>query len=490
MSRRPARAPALARVVLLAPVLAAAWLAGCAAPLQLEESVAMPEAWQSAWPDARPVPPDHDWWLTSDDPLLGALVEVALAGNLTLAAGEQRLAEGRALLRELRARALPQANVEAGVARSRSGIGGEGEQRFFVPDQDSWEVALQESWQVDLFGAVRARLRGAGLQLVAEEAALAGQRLALAAAVADAYTELRAIQAREAAVAASRELAGEFARLSERRYAAGEATRLEADIARADLLNLEADAAGLAGDRQAALLALDTLTGNLPGALAPLLAPPRPVPVIAPPPLLAQPAGLLLRRPDLRQATALLDAARSESLAARRDLYPQLVLSGLLGRQGLRINGDSLGSGRLTRVSASLSVPLFDFGARRAAIDAADAQGRQLLLGLEQAMLDALEDVESALVRQEALATRLRLLDGTLAARRRALESAELLQRAGEADLAATLEARRRLTEAELARAEASALLARAGVRLYSALGGGWDAAAVAGQEGNGQPAP
>ncbi|MCC5794674.1 MAG: TolC family protein [Chromatiales bacterium] len=449
-------------------------LSACSAPLELEHSLALPEAWQGPMPEDEK-PSANGFRLASDDPLLGALVEMALAGNLELAAGRERLVEGRALLREVRARALPSLEGSAGVARGRSGIGGEGEQRFFVPDQDSWEIALEESWTVDLFGAVRARLQGARQILLAEEAALAGLELGLAAAVAEAYTELRTIQAREAALAESLELAREFEWIAGKRFDAGEATLLDAATARADRLQLEADAESLGAGRVAAIFALETLAGQAPGDLAPLLGPQRSVPSIEGPPPVAQPAMLLLRRPDLRQATALLEAGRSESLAARRDLYPQLVLSGLLGRQGLTINGDSLGSGSLTRASATLSVPLFDFGARRAMIDVADAQSRQLLLGLEQAMLAALEDVETALVRQDALLRQAGLLGETVEARAEALATARLLQSAGEADLALVLDARRRLTDARLVQAEAQALAARAGIRLWSALGGGWE---------------
>ncbi len=448
-------------------------LGACVAPQQLNSTLELPDQWRGDWQDRLAMPPGQDWWRAGDEPLMAMLIDAVLASNRGFASATERLEEGRALLREARSRALPQLELGAQAARSRSGIDGPGAE-LIAPDQNSWEVSVQDEWAVDISGATRARLGAARQRLVAEEAALAGLRLDLAATTADTYIELRSLQAESAALLAGLDLARKQEWTAQRLYLAGETTRLQEDMARAERLLLEADLAVLEAALGTLLLGIETLLGGERAELLPMLTEPAPIPRLVTAPPLGEPADLLLRRPDLLQALAELESGRRESQAARRDLYPQMVMSGLLGAQGLTINGDSLGRGSLQRTSVGLSVPLFDFGARRALIEAADARTRQRLLNFEHATLAALEDVESALLQRDRLAAQEAMVHAALQSRREALARAMALQAAGEADLAFVLTQRSHLTQAQLAHAHSSAALARAGVRLYSALGGRW----------------
>jgi outer membrane protein TolC len=120
--------------------------------------------------------------------------------------------------------------------------------------------------------------------------------------------------------------------------------------------------------------------------------------------------------------------------------------------------------------------PIFRAGQIVATIEVRDAQQQQALIGYRRAILNALEDVENALVacrrEQDQRAALIRVLD----ANQRAVDLARTLYRSGMTDFRAVLDAERDLFQAQddLARSDTAAASDR--VALYKALGGGWDA--------------
>lgn len=146
-----------------------------------------------------------------------------------------------------------------------------------------------------------------------------------------------------------------------------------------------------------------------------------------------------------------------------------------MGLSALTLSG--LGSGGATLANAllaSISMPLFDGGATRARIEAQDAAVEQARIAYESAVLTALQDVEDALVSLRGDRERLEKLQ--VAAE--AAANAELLARqrysSGLIDFSAVLDTQRTLLSAQDSLASARATLSADHVRLYKALGGGW----------------
>lgn len=181
------------------------------------------------------------------------------------------------------------------------------------------------------------------------------------------------------------------------------------------------------------------------------------------------------RRPDLIAAERQLAAetARTgQKLAAR---FPSLTLNASFGWQAYSL-GALGGSDTLLRTLAgSLAATLFDGGRLRAAVDAQQAVAEEALAAYRGSVLGAIEEVENALFAHAAARDRLaaRRLAAD-AARNAALLSRQLYE-SGLADFRDVLDSERTRLSAEdnLALAEASQLSSL--VKLYKALGGGWD---------------
>ena len=107
---------------------------------------------------------------------------------------------------------------------------------------DTWQLALQAEWEVDLFGANRLRRDGAGRQVQSAEAQLVAVRLAVASNLAQGYVQARALLAQRALLDEGVRIARDAERVADGRFRLGEVTRLDVEAAGAQRAALEAHA--------------------------------------------------------------------------------------------------------------------------------------------------------------------------------------------------------------------------------------------------------
>jgi outer membrane protein TolC len=186
------------------------------------------------------------------------------------------------------------------------------------------------------------------------------------------------------------------------------------------------------------------------------------------------PAEVLRRRPDVRGAEASLLSATARIGVARAQLYPLLRLTGSVGTSTLGISNlfDIITAG----VVGSVSQLIFDGGRTAAQVDSAEAGARGALAAWEQAILGALEDVESAAVDQRSAVERVTINLEAVEAANNSAVLARSQYEAGLTDFRTLLSAENQLLSARNQLVGAEADRASAFVRLTQALGGGWDA--------------
>jgi outer membrane protein TolC len=192
---------------------------------------------------------------------------------------------------------------------------------------------------------------------------------------------------------------------------------------------------------------------------------------------LGLPAELLTRRPDIRQAYEKYHAAVARIGAAEAERYPALSLSGTLtlssDSPGGVFNRDSL----MYTLSPGINLPLFTGGRTESNIAIRNSLAEQARLALEQKIIESLTEVEDA---AEGVVRRQQQAAGLAHAAKLAARSVTLantLYREGLVDFFQVLD-----NEQQLVVSEESLLLAQQQalaevVRLYRALGGGWEVA-------------
>lgn len=492
--RRASSAPAPTPPRLRRPAAASLWLigaallAGCAAAPAPESRGStfpdLPAAWTGP-ADAASAPGQGaaapaalsaaeaaalaQWWQQFDDPLLGELVTQALVANLDLAAAQARLEQVRALRDSQAAQAALQLGSSAGVGHSRNRSGG----------SERWNAALDASWEPDFFGRQAQALRARDWDLAAARADLHATRTAVAAEVGIAYLSLRSQQqllriAGENLAAQQQTLA-----LVGWRAQAGLVASLEAEQARAATAQLRASLPALQDGIAQSEHRLALLLGQPPAALRARLGAGRALPSAAAPLPLGVPADLLRRRPDLQAAEATLRAEAERLGAAQAQRWPSLRLSGSLTLQAATLAGLSGAGAWAAAAAAAIDGTLWDGGARDAAIGQQRAQLDSARIAARAALLKALEDVENALGAQAAAQRQAEALAEARDAAHRALLLARHRWQAGLVDFGTLLEAQRSAlsTDSSWVAARRDEQFAR--IRLYKALGGGWEAGAV-----------
>jgi multidrug efflux system outer membrane protein len=412
------------------------------------------------------------WWQEFGDPTTTELVELALQNNVDLQAAAARVLEAEANLRRAGGARLPQVGYGASGSKQQMS--------FVLPnigrrqiESTTYSYNLNIAWQTDLFGRLKRTRQSAWASLLSEEAS----REAVVHTVVAAVVRARVLVATaEWALAINREISDSWEstlRTVERRYRAGIADAVELHLARENFASAQASEAVIAGQLELARLALDVLVGRRPGSGETLPDTLPQLPSLEPVPL-GLPAELLDRRPDLRQAEMQLAAATYGVGAAIANLYPDLSLTGSVGASADTLNDLTISDGLVYNAVANLIGPLFTGGQRRADVDAAEARAEQATAMYAGAVLNALREVEDALVVSESSQLNWEFSDVRASQARAADRLAKQRYQRGVATLLTVLETERRLRLAEQAIITATADVWNARIDLFLALGGDW----------------
>jgi NodT family efflux transporter outer membrane factor (OMF) lipoprotein len=216
-------------------------------------------------------------------------------------------------------------------------------------------------WELDFWGKNRAGLAAATSEAAAGRAELAQARLALAAAVADAYAELARLFAQHDIVARSVEVRKKSVELFSERFDNGLETKGGVSEAKARLAAVEGEQ-----------LAIEEAIGLRRNCLAALLGagPDRGLTIARPKVNLSAPPGLpaslavnlLGRRPDITAARLMAEAQAHRIDQAKAGFYPNVNLSAFLGFQSLGLDMLARRSSAIGGVGPAVYLPIFTAG--------------------------------------------------------------------------------------------------------------------------------
>jgi NodT family efflux transporter outer membrane factor (OMF) lipoprotein len=436
-----------------------------------EVQVQLPAQWSVAAGEPAGAAVQQQWWRQFADPQLDSLIERSLQSAHDLRLVRARLQQARAALDLAEAGLWPSLGVSAGATRGRSG---------YASPQTQYAAGFDASWEPSIFGGQRDGVSAAEFDLAASEATLGNAQVSLAAEVALNYVSLRNLQQRLQIARSNLAAQEDTWQLVSWRKQAGLDSELELEQATANLANTRAGIPGLQASLAAAMHRLAVLTGQPPASLQADLAPARALPTTPTMVGLPIPADTLNQRPDVRAARLALAAELARLDQRRADAWPSLRLSGSLAWRAASTSALGSGANVAATLAANLAATLFDGGRIRARIAAQDASAEQALVNYEKTILTALEEVENALAEQAAAQTRLQARRQAATAAARAAQLAQQMYRSGLVDFQRTLDSERTRLSAEDSAATAQADELNALIRLYKALGGGWQASAPA----------
>jgi multidrug efflux system outer membrane protein len=454
LTLRQSVSPALPLAVAIALVLG-----GCASPS------AKPLNSQAESPATSASTLAH-WWQRFNDPLLSQLVNQALQANTSIRSAQAALQQSRALRDVKSAGLLPGVSTTGSAVRSKSG------------DQEtmsSFRLGLDASWEPDIFGGNRSALNASEADARASEATLADVQVSVAAEVALAYIQLRGQQTQLGIARANLTSQQETLQITEWRAQAGLITSLEVEQARTATEQTSAQIPNLQTTIAKSQSALSVLTGQRPESLKALLNVSQPVPQVSVDLAQTIPAETLRQRPDVRAAEHRISAALARVSQADAAQYPGFSIKGSMGLNALTLGALTNGASVANSLLASVSFPLFDAGAAKAQVLAQEAALEQTRAAYQAVVLTALKDVEDALVALKGDQARIIHLQSAATAAGNADLLAQNRFKSGLIDFQTVLQTQRSLLTAQDSVASASADISADHVRLYKALGGGWN---------------
>jgi NodT family efflux transporter outer membrane factor (OMF) lipoprotein len=422
------------------------------------------------------------WWKSLNDPELDSLVERAVNSNLDLAVALDRLQAARTYEAVVLGRALPDVDATGAVAKGTGSdlARGRAEQGLVSADNSNGLqhintiVGFDAAWELDLFGKFRREFEAARADA---EAARAARNDALTVVVADvvrAYIELRGFQLRAGILHQADALLQESLRIVRIRYERGITNELDVALAARELASLQAQIAPVEAQISAAQYSLAVLIGEYPEKLVAELSVPGLIPTMPAPAAPGVPVDLLRRRPDIQQAERQFAAATARIGVATADLFPQVGIVGAIGSQSQGLGATPSVAKHIWSLGPAAIWPILDFGALDAQVDIADLNARSRLTAYRKTILNAVQEVDTALRAFQGTQERLDKLGDAVVAGQRAVDLANARYDRGLTDFLNVVDAERQFYDLQEQFAQAQVAQGDEFVRLYKSLGGGW----------------
>jgi NodT family efflux transporter outer membrane factor (OMF) lipoprotein len=452
-------------------------LGGCAVgPDYVRPKVEAPAAYKEVqgWRPAAPsdAAPKGEWWTLFADPELEGLIERVDISNQNIRIAEARLRQARAAGDQARSALFPTLNANASATRTKS-PSLPNAPSFATGAVNNYNASLNASWEPDFWGGVRRSVEAGEAGFQASAADLQNARLSARATLAQNYFALRVADVTRQTLADTVAAFAKTLQLTQNRYAAGVAARVDVVQAEVQLKSTQAQLIDVGVQRaqleHAIALQLGLAPAEFEVAPAPLVARMPAIPV-------GVPSELLERRPDVAAAERRTAAANADIGVAQAAFFPTVTLTAAGGSRTTTLGDILTAPTRFWSLGAALAQPLFDAGLRSAQKAQAVAVYDEQVATYRQTVLTGFQEVEDNLAALRILEEEAVLQDEVVKGARQAVELTTNQYQAGVVSYLNVVTAQATLLANERAAANILGQRLAASVALIRALGGGWNA--------------
>ena len=365
-------------------IITALLIQSCAMPInEIPTPIATPEIFSQSGESAH----QQHWWLAFNDPQLNQLIDSALSNNFSLLSAYNRLEQAQAVAQKTSADLIP----------SISAVFTGGQNYSSNKDSSQFILGLNASYEVDLWGRIRANRNASDLDVRVVQENLNTAAISLSAEVAIAWYRL--IEQRSQLVLLQQQIKTneDNVDIVTSRFAGGQATA-------ADVFQQRQTLQARIGDQTTVIATIKTLeyqlailTGNTPTML--VLPEQNQLPDLPAQPQTGLTSDLIQRRPDLRSAYFRVQAADQRTAAAIADRFPKLSLSANISTNAPNLQ--SLFNNWISTLAGNLIMPIVDGGRRVAEVARNRAAAAEALNNYATALQQAIQEVEDALIQEQ-----------------------------------------------------------------------------------------
>ncbi len=415
------------------------------------------------------------WWTVFNDPILNDLISEAHEGNLDLKQAAERVIQARTQVKFTVGDYFPIVQGQGSIEKSRES---EGLSLSVPPPQTRtdtfFDLGGAASWEIDLWGRIARSVESAE---ASDEASVESYRdtlVVLFSEVASNYILVRTLQSQIKIAYQNIELQKKTLKLTQDRFKAGISPLLDVRQAELNLATTESTVPNLVTSLEQAINRIGVLLGDYPSSLHAELSKPYPIPKPPHDVAIGLPAELLRQRPDIRQAEREVAAQTAQIGVATADLFPQFSLFGTIALEAVDSVSFFSSSNLTFGLGPQVVWNIFQGGQLRYNIEIQKSITEELFLNYKNIVLQALEEVENAMVAYVQEINRLKSLERSVVAAQSAVDLVETLYKSGLTDFQNVLDSQRSLFQQEDQLVESRGDVLQDLVSLYQALGGGW----------------
>lgn len=415
---------------------------------------------------------DVRYWQQLGDTTLNRLIGELHRSNLDVRAAEARVAGAR----ENRTRAVldftPSATFSGGYSRQRLSSASFPGATGAFPDQDVWDAGFDASWELDVFGRIRKNVQAQGALVDFAEEDQRDVMVSLTAELARAYFDLRGAQEQLAVATRNAENQQKTLSLVQERLDAGRGSAFDTERARAQLNTTLASIPSREAAVRAAQYRIGVLVGRSPARLAQELGTAGSLPELPAVESVGNPDSVVRNRPDVVAAERLTAAQHALVGVAKADYLPRFSIGGRAGYTTSEFS--ALGNEGAFRyaVGPVVTWQAFNLGRVKTNVSLYQAREEEARAQYNQAVLAALQDIQTSLVRYQSSRASAERLAEASAASEHAAELARLRFTEGVADFLQVLDAERTQLESQERLVQSRIEAASAYAALYKATGG------------------
>lgn len=323
---------------------------------------------------------DQQWWRQFSDPLLDSLIQLGQERNYDLKMAMQRMAVARAAMNQAKSGYYPTVDLSAG----------------WSIDKD-FNAGLNASWQIDLFGKVRAGVKAKRADYRATQAEYAGSMVSISAQIASTYFTLRSQQRLLQVARAHCESQMKIVDIAKARYNAELASKLDVAQAYQTYYTTAATIPSLENSVTTSINALGVLIGKFPEEALAVLAEPGPLPNWISTVSADIPADVVRQRPDVIEAVQQVEAAAAQVGIAKKDFLPSLTIEGSIGSSARKFNKLFTDKSFDWSVGPTLSWTLFDGFSRKYQLVSARESLENAIANYNLTVMNAVAEVDNNL---------------------------------------------------------------------------------------------
>ncbi len=485
---------------LLAPLL----FAGCSVgPDYVQPNAPLPNGnfkeFGGTW---EPAKPSDDairgkWWEIYHDPQLNALEEKVSISNQNVIEAEAQFREAAAVVKVARAAFFPTVTANPSLTESQASqnltsssssgssrtgqFGGGSTQHQGAVDIGTYNLPVEASYMVDIWGEVRRNVESESATAEASFANLENMRLSFQATLAEDYFSMHGLDAEADLLTSTVKSYEDFLTLTKNRYASGIASQADVAQAQTQLDTTRAQLIDLGVARAQYEHAIAVLTGQPPSNLTlkevVLKGEPPHVPV-------GVPSRLLERRPDIAQAERQMASANAAIGVQVAGYYPQITLTGQAGLEAINISDLLTAPSFAWSIGAAVAQTIFDAGATHGRVQEAQANYDATVANYRQTVLTAMQQVEDDLAGLRILESEAKAEDTAVASAKQSLDVNTNQYKAGIVDYLTVITAQATYLNDEVQAVNIRTRRMTTSVLLVEALGGGWTSSNLPGRGG------